>query len=299
MLLSIVIATYNRSAFLKETLLALEDQTDKEFEVIIASDGSTDDTEDMVANLKTSFALKFVDTHCPDYGLAVARNRGILAAEGEAVAILDDDSVPEAQFVEAHKKGVRPGVISGGPRWPHNHDDQRMAWKAKSLCAVDELTPLTIDEHRSKWPDAYLIENNISMYRDDLVRMGMFSERLKLYGFIGQEFFERADHLAFKFQVNHAAAIQHYGEIEGDNGLFRSRKSREVWVATMLRPSLSNPRQYKAQIEWATQLDKKGLEADKTFAWPSTVPRAIATVPYAIARTILKPVKQRIRALLK
>lgn len=299
MLITIVIATYNRADFVKETLLSLEQQTDKEFEVIIASDGSTDTTEQMVETLQTSFDVKFLDTHCPDYGLAVARNRGILAADGDAVVILDDDSVPESQFVAAHKHGVTKGVITGGPRWPHNADDDRMAWKAKALCDVTELTPLSIAQHRAQWPNAYLIENNICMYRDDFIRLGLFSERLKLYGYIGQEFFERAAHFDFKFQVNRTAAIQHFGEIEGDNGLFRSRKSREVWRANMLRPALSLPHQFQAQVNWAKALDAQGLAADESYQWPPFLPRAIATMPLYLTRTMLKSVKQRIKALIK
>ncbi len=297
MLLSIVLVTYNRSAFIKQTLLALENQTDMEFQVIVASDNSSDDTEAMLATLETSYDLKWLNTHCPDYGLAVARNQGIIASDGEAVVILDDDSVPRPDFVAAHKRGVKPGIITGGPRWPHNQDDDRMAWKATELCKVPDLTPLPITQHRQKWPNAYLIENNICMMRDDIIRLGMFSERVKLYGYIGQEFFARAAYLDYAFQVNHAAAIDHYGEIEGDNGLFRSRKMRETWWSTLLRPSLLRPHHYDAQINWAAAQDKG--KAVAVSSWPPYWPHALFSVPIGLILLGLRKIKQRIRPLFR
>jgi len=300
MLLSIVIVTYNRSSFLQDTLLKLSAQTDKEFEVIIASDGATDNTQIVVNALSSElpYSIKFVDTYCPEYGLAVARNLGIIHASGDLVVILDDDSVPTDDFVAAHKAGAKPNTITGGPRIPNNPDDVRMAWKAKALSAVDDLVPLSIDEHRKKWPDAYLIENNICMFRDDIIRLGMFNERVKLYGFIGQEFFARAAHFDINFQVNRAAKIYHHGEIEGDNGLLRSKKKRQVFRSSLLLPALCTAKHFSAQADWAHAYAQT-QQTPVNFKYPSFSAAYIAKLPPVIAGKALTTVKQQVKRLLK
>jgi glycosyltransferase involved in cell wall biosynthesis len=253
---SIVITTYNRASTLRKLLLELENQTDMDFEVVVAIDGATDNTESVLASLRTSYPLKWINTHCKAYGLAVARNQGILAADGDAIAILDDDSSPAEHFVAAHKESVSSRTITGGPRNPANLEDTRMIWKMEQLARLSFRSPLTIPEMREKWPNAYLIENNICLYRKDWIDLGLFSERVKLYGFIGQEFFGRAEYLGFKYQYNHSATVNHHGELEGDNGFHRSKKNRQIMISEALRPELMTPRHYTAQINWAKALSE-------------------------------------------
>ncbi len=205
----------------------------------------------MLGGLRPGYDLKWINTHCPGYGLAVARNQGILAADGKVVVILDDDSVPQPGFLAAHLASARSGVITGGPRTPSDPSDARMLWKMRKLAELPALTPLTIAELRRDWPEVYLVENNISLLREDWIGMGLFSERLKIYGYIGQEFFGRARFLDMAYQFNPAAEIIHHGEVEGDNGLLRSRKVRETRLASFVLPTLMKPSHYRAQIAWA------------------------------------------------
>ena len=83
MSLSVVIVTYNRSDVLKENLEEFKKQTDKDFEIVVAIDGSTDDTKEMLDKNVWPYPLKWVDTLETDkYCLAKARNMGILEASG-------------------------------------------------------------------------------------------------------------------------------------------------------------------------------------------------------------------------
>lgn len=272
--LSIVITTYNRCDVLARLLSHLERQQDRDFQVVVAMDGCSDGTEAMLRSADSSFDLKWVDTHCPGYGLAAARNMGILAAEGNAVVVLDDDSFPDVGFVAAHKSSVTPGVITGGPRNPADEDNARMRWKMQELAKLPALTPMSIPALRRAWPNAYLIENNICMLREDFIAMGLFSERVKMYGYIGQEFFARVEYLGVRYQFNHDASIVHHGEYAGDNGLTLRRKQREIRAAEIIRPSLMRPRQFDAQVAWAKaranglDVSLPGYRANLAFAAP-------------------------------
>lgn len=294
MTLSIVITTYNRSAVLRRLLEELDAGTERDFQVVVAIDGATDDTEAMLATLRPGYDLKWVNTHCPGYGLAVARNQGILAADGRVVAILDDDSLPEPGFAAAHLRDARPGVITGGPRIPSDPAAERMMWKLERLRELPPLTPMGIAQLRRDWPHVYLIENNVSMLREDWIASGLFSERLKIYGYIGQEFFGRAGHLGLKYQFSPEAAVVHHGEFEGDNGLQRTRKTRETQLANLLRPSLMTPRQYDAQVAWARARAAGAPEP----AMPGWKAGAAVAMPFRAARIAAGDAKRSVRRLL-
>ena len=54
-MLSVIIATYNRSDVLKQNLDCFQAQTDKDFEIVVGIDGSTDNTIEMLENYKSDF----------------------------------------------------------------------------------------------------------------------------------------------------------------------------------------------------------------------------------------------------
>jgi len=290
MSLTIVITTYNRARVLEDLLYALENQTESDFQVVVAIDGSTDTTEEMLAGVTPTYDMKWVDTGCDGYGLAVARNRGILAADGRAVVVLDDDSFPDPGFVAAHKSSVVQGVMTGGPRVPNDARDTILAEKMARLSCVPPLTPMTVSEFRHEWPRASLVENNLCMLREDWISAGLFSERLKMYGFIGQEFFARAAYLGIRWQYNPEAIIRHHGEIAGDNGLSDRRKRRQTRLAQLLRPSLMTPRHFDAQVAWA-----RAQEEGRDIALPSFHLQAGFMLPYRAVRRSTSEAAKSIR----
>ncbi len=99
---SVVIPTYNRRAQLAQALdgLAKQDPVDGGFEVIVVSDGCTDGTDEYLAS--DDVPVPVTALRQPNSGPAAARNRGIDAAQGELVVFIDDDVVPEHDFLAAH-----------------------------------------------------------------------------------------------------------------------------------------------------------------------------------------------------
>ncbi len=280
MTFTLVVTTYNRAQVLENLLVRLEEQTDRDFEVIVAMDGCTDGTLTMLKGLRPSYPLRWVDTGCTGYGLALARNAGILAAREGVVAIIDDDCVPCPGFIAAHRSAVTPLCITGGPRDPCNPaSDPRLAGKMAALQALPAITPMQINELREAYPEAWLVENNVSMTRTDWIGLGLFTERLRMYGVIGQEFFGRAEHLGWRYQFAPDAGVVHREDVEGDNGLSRRRKIREVRLATLLRPGLMTPQQYAAQQVWARARD--------VGAHPPTFPPWIPSVGGHIVRNLV------------
>ena len=118
MKISLIVTTYNRPDALEAVVEGCFTQTDKDFEIIIADDGSTDETRECVARLKARSPVPLQHVWQPDAGfrLAMARNRGIEAASGEYVVILDGDCVPQANFIAQHRKLARRGFMVTGSR---------------------------------------------------------------------------------------------------------------------------------------------------------------------------------------
>ena len=221
MSLSIIITTYNRSDVLKQNLDQFQLQTDMDFEIVAAIDGSTDDTKEMLTNYKASFPIKWIDTLEHDkYCLAKARNMGIVEATRPLVVILDDDSFPVPGFVAAHKAAAAQRVLTGGYRNSHDPKD--------SLHPKMKRTLLKYGIRKSHPITERIVENNACMYRKDWLGCGMFSERFEGYGGCGQEFIARLAYQGFKYQFNPEAMIYHHREFEGDNGLTREMKDQQA-----------------------------------------------------------------------
>jgi glycosyltransferase involved in cell wall biosynthesis len=93
---SICIPTYNRKAYLKETLESVFHQTYKDFEVVIVDDGSTDGTEEMIK--ENGYDVEY---YCQENkGVAVAENKLIKLAKGEFISILGSDDLLMSDAIE-------------------------------------------------------------------------------------------------------------------------------------------------------------------------------------------------------
>jgi glycosyltransferase involved in cell wall biosynthesis len=86
---SVVTPTYNRAHTLGCVYQSLCAQTFKDFEWIIADDGSMDATRELVSSWKASFPIRY--SWGPNRGKHTAMNRGVAAAEGEFVLFADSD----------------------------------------------------------------------------------------------------------------------------------------------------------------------------------------------------------------
>lgn len=93
-LLSIIIPTYNNAEFIISTLSSLQQGLTDEVEIIIINDGSTDNTDEKIANfyqLRPCNNVKII--HQANQGVAIARNRGLDIATGIHIAFVDSDDI--------------------------------------------------------------------------------------------------------------------------------------------------------------------------------------------------------------
>ncbi|WP_058831125.1 glycosyltransferase [Paenibacillus polymyxa] len=121
---SVIIPTYNRAQQLLLTLASFEAQTYSKqlFEVIVADDGSTDGTKEMVEDFKASYPLIYV-SHPEQRGRSAVRNLGLRQAKGIYIIFCDADFLVLPHFIKTvsryHRKYPK-SVLSG---IPHSWDD--------------------------------------------------------------------------------------------------------------------------------------------------------------------------------
>ncbi len=116
--ISVVITTYNRPDALEAVVEACFLQDDKNFEIIIADDGSTANTRECIERLRARAPVPLTHVWQPDDGFraAMARNRGTLAATGDYIIFLDGDCVPQRDFIRRHRALAQPGFLVSGSR---------------------------------------------------------------------------------------------------------------------------------------------------------------------------------------
>jgi glycosyltransferase involved in cell wall biosynthesis len=117
-LISVVVTTYNREDALDAVLRSLAAQTDRNFEVLVADDGSSPATAALIAQWKPRIGLPLFHVWHEDRGFRAAeiRNRAILKSSGKYVVFLDGDCLVRPDFVAVHRKLAEQGWFVTGNR---------------------------------------------------------------------------------------------------------------------------------------------------------------------------------------
>jgi glycosyltransferase involved in cell wall biosynthesis len=117
-LISVIVSTYNRADALDAVLRSLATQTDRDFEITVADDGSRPDTGEVVArwSARAGVPLRHVWHEDQGFRLAEIRNRAILASQGAYCIFLDGDCLAQPAFIAAHRTQAQPGWFVTGSR---------------------------------------------------------------------------------------------------------------------------------------------------------------------------------------
>ena len=200
---SIIIPFYNGIDWLEMIFVALGKQTFKDFEVIVADDGSR---EDVVARLEELMARQpFPVTHLwqEDCGFRKNRmlNKAVVQSRAEYLIFLDGDCIPHRKFVEEHCKARREGFVVAGRRvdlpavlsegmsvgkvaspgferklvWPLLYAGIVRGEKHMENCI--RITSPTLSRWFIRQRYEGILGCNFSMYKSDLLKANGFDER--------------------------------------------------------------------------------------------------------------------------
>ncbi|MCB2146930.1 MAG: glycosyltransferase family 2 protein [Deltaproteobacteria bacterium] len=118
MSVSIIVTTYNRPAALTKVLNGLAHQTCAVDEVIVADDGSDQETARAIKKIGTAVPYPLVHVWHEDQGFRAAkiRNDAVRQSSGEYIVLLDGDCIPNRHFVKDHIRLARRGSFFQGKR---------------------------------------------------------------------------------------------------------------------------------------------------------------------------------------
>ncbi len=164
---SIVIPTYNRADFIAQTIESILAQTFTEFEIIVVDDGSTDNTEEIVKQIKDS-RVHYYKKENAERG--AARNFGAKLAKGEYINFFDSDDLAYPN----HLKEANDLILNKKPNIFH------LAYDMKSPKGQVTQTPTTIADVNQQLIKGNLLSCNGVFIRKEIALNNAFSEIRKL-----------------------------------------------------------------------------------------------------------------------
>ncbi|MCC7084786.1 MAG: glycosyltransferase family 2 protein [Pirellulales bacterium] len=117
MYLSVILSTYNQPEWLEKVIWGYAAQNHRDFELVIADDGSTGDTRDCIDQLRVDTGLAIRHVWHADHGFrkCTILNRAIVQANADYLVFSDGDCIPRFDFLATHARFARPGrFLSGG-----------------------------------------------------------------------------------------------------------------------------------------------------------------------------------------
>ena len=117
-LISVIVTTYNREDALDAVLRSLACQSDRDFEIVVADDGSAAATAALIEVWKGKLGRRLDHVWHEDRGFRAAeiRNRAILASHGTYCIFLDGDCIARPDFVATHRGLAETGCFVTGNR---------------------------------------------------------------------------------------------------------------------------------------------------------------------------------------
>jgi len=270
MKLSVVVSTYNQPEWLEKVLHGYLLQTHRDFEILVADDGSREETRQTIMAFVKERGREVAHIWEEDEGFQKSRilNKAILAAAGDYLIFTDGDCIPRPDFVATHVRHAEPSVfLSGGycklpmnvsiaidrgnidsgeafdPAWLRGHGFRRATMgikltKSRPLAvAADFLTT-----RKATWNGC-----NSSTWKEAILAVNGHNEDMQ-YGGEDREMGERLMNYGYKSkQIRHQAVLLHLDhersyktpESLRKNKLIRDevRATRSVWCTNGIRKS--------------------------------------------------------------
>ncbi len=278
MKVSVVFSTYNSVEWLQKVLWGFAYQTHKDFEIIIADDGSSPETAELIKTQRNALDLDIKHVWQEDEGFQKCRilNKAVLHAQAPYIVFTDGDCIPRSDFLAVHVQEAKPGRYLSGSYYKLPMDTSRnitqediktqrcfdVQWlyqnglpktrKTLKLRASQKWAPLL----NALTPTACNLKgSNASAWRQDILDVNGFDERMQ-WGGLDREFGVRLANNGIKPKhVRYNAICVHLDHSRGykDPKMVAANKALRVGNA-------------KNKVTWTdhgiTQLQEAGYTAD-------------------------------------
>jgi glycosyltransferase involved in cell wall biosynthesis len=196
MTISLVINTFNQPDYLNRVLNAVSRQSELPEEVLVADDGSENETKTLLDRWRTAQSFRCEHVWQEHQGFRRARilNLAIAAARGDCLIFLDGDTVPHPRFVADHRALAVESQFVQGHRALVG--EKAAAWFGKNDFSADRRRAIFQNQisglkNSFRWPfTVRTFKNhlrgirgcNLAIWRDDLVHVNGYNEAFTGWG---------------------------------------------------------------------------------------------------------------------
>jgi glycosyltransferase involved in cell wall biosynthesis len=253
--LAVILTTYNRPDALSAVLEGYLLQKDRDFEMIVADDGSTSETAQIVEKYqaKADFHIAHVWQEDRGFRAAAIRNRALARTHAEYIVFSDGDCIPLPHFVEQHRRLAEIGwFLSGnrvligetltravlGEKIPVSLWTARRWWRAAIHRQINRFMPLLYFPAPSplrkiparRWEG--VMTCNLSAWRTDLMKINGFDETYCGWGLEDSDLVIRLLHAGvYRKSTRFAAPVLHLWHRENDRAaLVQNRRRLEELI---------------------------------------------------------------------
>ena len=221
---SLIITTYNRPDALNFVLQSVKNQTILPDEVIIADDGSSNETSFLIEEYRIKSNLNIIHSWQEDKGfrLARSRNKAILLAKSEYIIQIDGDMVLHKNFVSDHIKNASKGFFIQGSRVLLNETVTNEA--LKNMTQKFSFFQVGISNRKNSLHSNILSKAlsfssikiagirgcNMSYFKNDFLRVNGFNNLIEGWGREDTEFVVRLFNLGIRRKNLKFGAIQYH-----------------------------------------------------------------------------------------
>ena len=241
MKVALLITTYNSPDVLNLVIASVADQTRRPDEVIICDDGSDQSTTSIISYWLNRLPIRHTWSPDINFRAASTRNLGISKSRAEVLIFVDGDCLIPPTFVEQHLELSQPGYLISGGRHLLTSEKTRSILKAEltlsSIFNNWKFLNLPFGILRDLGPKNWesVRTCNLSVYRQDVVRIAGFDESYVGWGHEDSDFVVRLIRSGIKIRSGRlAACVAH---------MYHSERSRASVSSNVrrFRETMNNP----------------------------------------------------------
>ncbi|WP_446808781.1 glycosyltransferase family 2 protein [Methylomonas sp. 2BW1-5-20] len=204
-LISVIVTTYNWTEALAACLLSLSDQQDRQFEIVIADDGSTPVTQRLVTDFIETSPIPTRHVWHEDHGFRAGtiRNKAVATSRGDYLLFIDGDCLTLPDFILRHRQLAETGYFVPGNRvlLDQNYTEQLLKqkiplhrqsfsffvvqWLCRRINRVLPLLYLPLNRWRYRRPHNWqkAMTCNLAVWKNDFLAVNGFDEVFEGWGY--------------------------------------------------------------------------------------------------------------------
>lgn len=247
---SLIIATYNWPEALHLCLLSIVEQSILPKEIIIADDGSTADTKELIDTIKSSFPIPIKHLWQEDAGFrkTIMLNKCFAICTNEYIIQIDGDVFLHKDFIKDHLKAARPNYLLQGSRVMLSDEYSKKLIndlnvhpklfgggnkRIENGFRIPVLSNYLLNRYKNSYPVYYARGANMSFWKKDIYAVNGYNEAYEGWGHEDSDLTLRMMNNGVKKSVIKFAAIVYHLHHPEKKNIDQEGRNKEIMEKTL------------------------------------------------------------------